>query len=103
MKLNTAAECEQICYEFKLADYPRGLNRALVNDLANGVPPYTKDEVDRNNVPININFLGLTRLSHEARMQFSGTSSSLDGSSLAARTPVLSTSGQDVQPLSPRR
>jgi hypothetical protein len=72
MKFNKASEVEQVCYEFKLADFPRGLNRAKINDLFNGVPPYSGEEVESNNIAINVNFLGGTRLSHEARMQFSG-------------------------------
>jgi hypothetical protein len=72
MKFNLASEVEQVCYEFKLADFPRALNRALINDLFNGVPPYTAEDVQRNNIAINVNFLGATRLGHDARMQFYG-------------------------------
>jgi len=72
MKFNTAAEVEQVAYELKLADFPRGLNRARINDLFNGVPPYSAEEVERNNIAINVNFLGATRLGHDARMQFTG-------------------------------
>lgn len=72
MKFNTAAEVEMVCYEFKLADYPRGINRARINDLFNGVPPYTGEEVERNQIAINVNFLEGARLAHEARAQFAG-------------------------------
>jgi hypothetical protein len=72
VKFKLASEVEQVCYEFKLADYPRGLNRQLVNDMMNGVPPYTAEEVEQNNIAINVNFLGGTRLGHDARMQFNG-------------------------------
>lgn len=72
MKFNRADEVEQVCWEFKQADYPRGLNRARINDLFNGVPPYDAEEVERNNIAINVNFLGATRLGHDARMQFNG-------------------------------
>jgi hypothetical protein len=72
MKFKTAAEVEQCCYEFKLADFPRGFYRALINNLLNGVPPYTAEEVEQNNITVNVNFLGGTRLGHEARMQFNG-------------------------------
>jgi hypothetical protein len=72
MKFDKASEVEQVCYEFKLADFPRGLNRQLINDLFNGVPPYTGEEVERNHINVNVNFLGGTRLAHDARMQFNG-------------------------------
>lgn len=72
MKFNLASEVEQVCYEFKLADYPRGLDRARINDLFNGVPPYTAEEVERNGVAINVNFLEGTRIAHDARLQLTG-------------------------------
>lgn len=72
MKFNKAAEVEQVCYEFKLADYPRGLNRTRINDLFNGVPPYSGEEVEKNRIVVNVNFLEGTRLAHEARAQFTG-------------------------------
>lgn len=87
MKFDKASEVEQICYEFKLADYSRGLNRALINDLFNGVPPYTGDEVIQNNIAINVNFLGATRVGHDARMQFYG-SFLKPGRFFAARTDM---------------
>lgn len=70
MKFAEPAEVEQICFQFKLADYPRGLNRSRINDLANGVPPYTDDEVNDNNIDTNVNFLELTKITHDARRQF---------------------------------
>lgn len=72
MKFKEASQVEQVCYEFKLADYSRGLDRSRINDLFNGVPPYSPEEVSRNNIAINVNFLGATRLGHDARMQFTG-------------------------------
>lgn len=71
MKFNDPAEVEQVCYEFKLADYPRGLDRRRINDLANGVPPYSALEVEQNGIVVNVNDLSLTRIAHDARMQFS--------------------------------
>lgn len=72
MKFNKASEVEQVCYEFKLADFPRGLDRARIDDLLNGVPPYTAQEVQENKIAINVNYLEGTRLAHDARMQFTG-------------------------------
>lgn len=54
----------------KQADYPRGTNRARINELFNGFPPYTEAEVEENNLVVNVNFLESTRLAHDARSQF---------------------------------
>ncbi len=72
MKFDLPSEVEQVCYEFKLADFTRAVDRARINELFNGVPPYTAEEVSRNNIAINVNFLEATRLGHDARMQFTG-------------------------------
>lgn len=69
MNFNSARLVEQIVWQLRLADYPRDLNRARINSLANGDPPYTIEEARKNNVAINVNDLSLTRLSHDARMQ----------------------------------
>jgi len=63
---------EQICYEFKLADFNRGKNRSLINQLFNGWPPYSGAEVEENNIAINVNDLTGTRLAHDARSQLYG-------------------------------
>lgn len=49
------------------ADWLRGLNRARINGLFNGEPPYEDGETDGTNV----NFLEATKLAHDARRQFS--------------------------------
>lgn len=54
----------------KEADYPRGDNRRLINELFNGFPPYTEQEAADNNIAVNVNFLEATRLGHDARSQF---------------------------------
>ena len=54
----------------RLADYPRATNRALINGLFNGEPPYTEDEVRQNNYSTNCNFLESTKMAHDARRQF---------------------------------
>src|SRR5256885_3727428 len=52
------------------ADYPRGKNRALINDLFNGLPPYSEEERQSSGHKINVNFLEGTRIAHDARAQF---------------------------------
>jgi hypothetical protein len=62
--------CDAVCYDLILSDYPRGLNRARIADLANGAPPYTNEEVEANNINVNISDLSHTRLLHDARTQY---------------------------------
>lgn len=63
---------EQVCYDFKLSDYNRGKNRALINQLFNGFPPYSAAEVEENDIQVNVNDLTGTRLAHDARTQLYG-------------------------------
>ncbi len=72
MKFDEAAQVESVCYDLKLADYSRGKNRARINNLMNGVPPFDETEAEANGVLINVNFLEGTRLTHDARQQFYG-------------------------------
>ena len=59
---------EQICYDLRLADYPRSKNRARIDRLFNGCPPFADDEEHK----INVNPLGGTVMAHDARAQFYG-------------------------------
>lgn len=70
MKFDTATEVEQITYQMRLSDFPRGLNRARINELFNGFPPYSHEETEANNIAINVNFLEAPRVAHDARSQF---------------------------------
>jgi hypothetical protein len=72
MKYDDAAIVDGICYSLKLSDFPRGQNRALINSLCNGYPPYTDDEVRQNGIEINTSDLASTRLAHDARQQLYG-------------------------------
>ncbi len=70
MKFNDPREVDQIAYEMKLSDYPRALNRTRINELLNGWPPYTEQEVEENQIEINVNSLEGTRIAHDGRSQF---------------------------------
>lgn len=54
----------------KLADLPRGGNRALIDQLAGGWPPWTEQEAAENGIDVNVNFLALTKILADCRMQF---------------------------------
>lgn len=70
MKFKDAAAIESVTWYMRLSDYPRATNRALINDLFNGVPPYTEEEVSQNNIFTNVNFLDPTKVAMDARRQF---------------------------------
>lgn len=70
MYFKNAAAIESLTWELRLADFPRSLNRSKINDLFNGFPPYSDDEVAENNIEINANFLDAPRIAHDARRQF---------------------------------
>lgn len=65
-----ASSIESICWQMRLADYDRSLNRSKINDLANGFPPYTPEEVTQNNINFNFSDLSLTKILQDARRQF---------------------------------
>lgn len=71
MTFKNASVVEQVVWQMKLADYPRALNRSRIDDLANGAPPYSPEEVRQNNIATNVNFLECTKLCQDARRQFS--------------------------------
>lgn len=70
MDWNDARVLDSICYDMVLGEYPRSQNRARIAEIANGVPPYTEQEVEDNNIEVNVNDLSMTRLLHDARAQF---------------------------------
>lgn len=70
MTFDKADEVEMLAWQLKQADYPRAYNRALINNLMNGFPPYSEEEVEANNINVNINDLTGTRVTHDARAQY---------------------------------
>src|SRR5438128_1777506 len=53
----------------RLSEWQRSKNRALIDSLAGGAPPYTPEEEEKNSININTSDLSLTRLAHDARSQ----------------------------------
>jgi len=70
MKFTSAEAIESIVWQSKLADYPRAVNRGKINDVFNGFPPYSDEEVTANNLATNVNFLEGAKMAHDARRQF---------------------------------
>lgn len=71
-KFTDAGSIESVVWYLKTADYPRSQNRALIDNLFNGLPPFTPDEQVQNRISSNVNFLDATRIAQDARSQFAG-------------------------------
>ncbi len=70
MKFNDSTEVEQICQQLRDSDLSRSQNRARINQIFNGHPPYSDAEVQENGINVNVNDLSSTRVAHDARSQF---------------------------------
>ena len=70
MKFKDAASVEEVVFLMKEADKPRSQNRANINRLFNGDPPFTEQEAIDNSIQTNVNFLEGTKIAHDARRQF---------------------------------
>jgi hypothetical protein len=70
MKFEDAALVQSMGWQLRYGDWYRGNNRARINSLFNGAPPYSESEVQENNISVNVNFLESTSISHDARSQF---------------------------------
>lgn len=63
-------DIEFVTWSMRDADFPRSRRRALIDALANGVPPFTEKEVQENGISVNVNDLSAPRALHDARAQF---------------------------------
>lgn len=70
MKFTHPEAVESLVWQFRLSEFPRGENRARINSLFQGNPPYSETEVNEDNIATNVNFLRPTKLAHDARRQF---------------------------------
>lgn len=70
MRFDKADLVQSISWQLRYGDWFRANSRARINKLFNGAPPYTAEEVEKNNINVNVNFLEATSLSHDARSQF---------------------------------
>ena len=70
MRFEDAELVQSIAWQLRYGDWSRAKNRARINALFNGQPPYSQEEVEENNINVNTNFLEATSLGHDARSQF---------------------------------
>jgi len=71
MKFDNAGKVEEIVWQMRLADLPRGENRAILNRTYNGSPPFDEATAEENNVEINRNDLEGPNLLAQGRRQWS--------------------------------
>jgi hypothetical protein len=67
-----------VVWQLLLAEFPRANNRARINALFNGAPPYSADQMRDNKIATNYNDLSATNLNHSARRQISNALTSAD-------------------------
>lgn len=70
MRFSSSSLVEQVVWDLRLADQPRGINRSLVARLFNGLPPYTEEERKQNRINTNVNWLEGSRLAADARRSY---------------------------------
>lgn len=71
MRFNQPELVANLLYDAWLADQQgRAVNRALVQNQANGFPPWTEDEAQAENFTTNVNFLEMCALCAAGRRQF---------------------------------
>jgi len=70
MSFTTPAQVQDIIQQMLYADMWRGQNRANINNLFNGFPPYTPNEQRDNRIDFNVNDLSGTRIIFQAHQTY---------------------------------
>lgn len=70
MKFDEAEQVSSICWQLRQGDLIRGADRARINSLFNGAPPYSPQEVEENEIAVNVNSLESCVIGHDARSQY---------------------------------
>lgn len=70
MNFSDPSKIFEVIKNMRDADQGRSTNRARINSLFNGDPPYTEAEAAELKVQTNVNFLEASRIGHDARRQF---------------------------------
>lgn len=70
MKFDRADVVTSIVWQLRLGDWPRAQNRALIQSLFNGDPPFTPEQIQDSLGATNVNDLSAVTLSHDARKNF---------------------------------
>lgn len=69
-KYDNRTHLEQIVWDMRLADLPRGGQRAILNRLYNGDPPFPEATAEENNIQVNRNDLTGVNMLTQGRRQW---------------------------------
>lgn len=69
-KFNNRTHLEQLVWDMRLADLPRGEMRDILNRLFNGEPPFPEETAEENGIQINRNDLTGVNMLTQARRQW---------------------------------
>lgn len=69
-KFNNRTHLEQLVWDMRLADLPRGEGRDILNRLYNGEPPFPEDTAEENGIQVNRNDLTGVNMLTQARRQW---------------------------------
>ena len=69
-KYENRTHLEQLVWNMRLADLPRGETRAILNRMYNGEAPFPEDTAEENNIQINRNDLTGVNMLTQARRQW---------------------------------
>jgi hypothetical protein len=70
MNFSSPTLVEQVLWDLRTADQPRGQNRAQIDRLFDGFPPWTPEEVESNQIRTNVNWLDAPKLAADARRSY---------------------------------
>lgn len=70
MKFDSVGRVEEVTWMMRLADLPRGENRAILNRLFNGGAPFDPNKDQENSVQVNRNFLEGPNILSQGRSQW---------------------------------
>ena len=70
MNFSTPSLVEQVVWDMLYAAQPRGVNRAQIDRLFNGFPPWTAEEVEAKQIRCNVNWLDAPKLAADARRSY---------------------------------
>lgn len=70
MKFKDAGIVSSVIWNMRVADLPRGQNRAAMDRLFNGHPPLTEEERIQSGAHVNVNFLDAPKIASDARRTF---------------------------------
>lgn len=70
-RFSDASKVEDAVWSLRWADLPRASNRAKIDSLFDGNPPFTEAERVEAGLKTNVNFLEPTKIAHDARRQYS--------------------------------